>query len=118
MKERKGLALNGWMMLAVDVVLFLGGGWLVYRFTQEEQVTTLWGAAIVLVLAGVIASGFIVNPPNISRVVTFFGRYIGTVRRNGFVWTLPITNRQRISLRIQNFDSQTLKVNDANGNPI
>jgi regulator of protease activity HflC (stomatin/prohibitin superfamily) len=51
-------------------------------------------------------------------VVTFFGRYVGTVRRNGLVWTLPLTMKERVSLRVQNFDSETLKVNDANGNPI
>jgi regulator of protease activity HflC (stomatin/prohibitin superfamily) len=71
-----------------------------------------------LLAAGTIASGFTVNPPNIARVVTFFGRYVGTVRRNGFVWTYPLTLKERVSLRVQNFDSETLKVNDANGNPI
>jgi regulator of protease activity HflC (stomatin/prohibitin superfamily) len=60
----------------------------------------------------------VINPPNIAKVVTFFGRYLGTVRRNGLVWTVPLTVRERISLRIQNFDSETLKVNDANGNPV
>jgi regulator of protease activity HflC (stomatin/prohibitin superfamily) len=60
----------------------------------------------------------VINPPNIAKVVTFFGRYLGTVRRNGLVWTVPLTLRERISLRIQNFDSETLKVNDANGNPV
>lgn len=47
-----------------------------------------------------------------------FGRYLGTVRRNGLVWTYPLTTRERVSLRIQNFHSETLKVNDANGNPV
>jgi regulator of protease activity HflC (stomatin/prohibitin superfamily) len=118
MQERKALTLNGWAMLVIDVALFLAGGWLIWRFIEEEQTSTLSAGVIVLVVAGVLASGFIVNPPNISRVVTFFGRYIGTVRNNGFVWTYPLTSRERISLRIQNFDSETLKVNDANGNPI
>jgi regulator of protease activity HflC (stomatin/prohibitin superfamily) len=118
MQERKALTVSGWMMLAIDIILFVGGGWLIWRFTVDQETSTLWAGAIVLVVAGVLASGFIVNPPNISRVVTFFGRYIGTVRNNGFVWTYPVTARERISLRIQNFDSETLKVNDANGNPI
>jgi regulator of protease activity HflC (stomatin/prohibitin superfamily) len=118
MQERKALIVNGWIMLVIDLVLFLGGGWLIWRFIEEEQTATMWTAVVVLVMAGLLASGFFVNPPNISRVVTFFGRYIGTIRANGFVWTYPLTNRERISLRVQNFDSETLKVNDANGNPI
>ena len=69
-------------------------------------------------VGGVIASGFVINPPNIVKVVTFFGRYLGTVRRNGLTWTVPLTAREQVSLRIQNFDSEILKVNDANGNPV
>ena len=65
-----------------------------------------------------MASGFVINPPNIAKVVTFFGRYLGTVRRNGLTWTVPLTNREQVSLRIRNFDSEILKVNDANGNPV
>jgi regulator of protease activity HflC (stomatin/prohibitin superfamily) len=56
--------------------------------------------------------------PNIGRVVIFLGRYAGTVRRTGFVWTVPLTEKPSYSLRLRNFESETLKVNDAMGNPI
>ena len=119
MKERKGLGVNGWVMLVVALALFIGGGWLIYEASQDDGVTaTFWVGIVALVVGGVLTSGFVINPPNIAKVVTFFGRYLGTVRRNGLVWTFPLTMRERISLRIQNFDSETLKVNDANGNPI
>ena len=66
----------------------------------------------------VLISGFTVINPNESRVLTFFGRYVGTVTMNGFVWTIPITQKQKVSLRFVNFTSPKLKVNDSNGNPI
>ncbi|HEY7468280.1 MAG TPA: SPFH domain-containing protein [Acidimicrobiia bacterium] len=118
MRERSGLSSNGWLVLVLDVALFGAGAWLVYRFTEDSSQTSLWLGVVALLLGGIVASGFVINPPNIAKVVTFFGRYLGTVRRNGLVWTVPLTVRERISLRIQNFDSETLKVNDANGNPV
>jgi regulator of protease activity HflC (stomatin/prohibitin superfamily) len=118
MRERSSLSSNGWLVLVLDVALFGAGAWLVYRFTEDSSQTSLWLGVVALLLGGIVASGFVINPPNIAKVVTFFGRYLGTVRRNGLVWTVPLTVRERISLRIQNFDSETLKVNDANGNPV
>jgi regulator of protease activity HflC (stomatin/prohibitin superfamily) len=99
-------------------VLLSGGGWLIFRYTQDGQGGSLWGGVVLLVLGLAVATGFLINPPNISKVITFFGRYLGTIRRNGLVWTVPLSARQTISLRIQNFNSEILKVNDANGNPI
>jgi regulator of protease activity HflC (stomatin/prohibitin superfamily) len=73
---------------------------------------------VVLVAGCVLAGGLIVVPPNQSRVMVFFGRYIGTVRKDGFWWINPFTIRQRVSLKIRNFESDVLKVNDAVGNPV
>jgi regulator of protease activity HflC (stomatin/prohibitin superfamily) len=106
-------------MLVVVLAVLAVGGWLISLAFQDDEVTTLlWVGIVAVIVVGVMASGFVINPPNIAKVVTFFGRYLGTVRRNGLVWTYPVTRRERVSLRIQNFDSETLKVNDANGNPI
>jgi regulator of protease activity HflC (stomatin/prohibitin superfamily) len=105
-------------MLVINLILLIGGGWLIYLWVVDRATSTLWAGIIVLVLSGLIATGFTINPPNIAKVVTFFGRYVGTVRRNGLVWTYPLTIKERVSLRVQNFDSETLKVNDANGNPV
>jgi regulator of protease activity HflC (stomatin/prohibitin superfamily) len=66
----------------------------------------------------VALTGFTLVAPNQSKVVTLFGRYLGTVRQNGLRWTCPFTKREQVSLRVRNFDSDTLKVNDAMGNPI
>ncbi len=118
MKERKGLGINGWLMLVIVIAVFLVGGWLIWEATGNGQGSTFWTGIVLVVVGGVLASGFVINPPNIVKVVTFFGRYLGTVRRNGLTWTVPLTNREQVSLRIQNFDSEILKVNDANGNPV
>ena len=75
------------------------------------------GALLALVLL-VALNGFIVVQPNQAKVAVFLGRYLGTVRRSGFHWVNPLTNRRNLSLRIRNLDTDELKVNDANGNPI
>ena len=62
--------------------------------------------------------GFMIIQPNQSRVLTFFGRYSGTVRQNGFFWVNPFYAKRKISLRARNMDVPPIKVNDKNGNPI
>ena len=75
----------------------------------------LWVPIIVFVL--VITSLVIVSPGQ-TAVVQFFGRYVGTVGRPGFWWVLPLTVRRTVSLRVRNFETNHLKVNDADGNPV
>ena len=70
------------------------------------------GAAILLL------SGLAVISPGQTRVVQLFGRYVGTVRRTGLVLTVPLTTRKNVSVRVRNFETNELKVNDADGNPI
>ena len=72
----------------------------------------------VRVIGLLVASGFTIVQPNESRVITFFGRYMGTVRQNGFVYTIPFSDKQRVPLKLINFITDHLKVNDRNGNPI
>lgn len=74
---------------------------------------------VVLLLAAVAAfRGFVVVQPNQSMVVTFFGAYAGTLRQAGLSWINPLTVRRSVSLRVRNFESDVVKVNDANGNPV
>ncbi|XIF20421.1 MAG: SPFH domain-containing protein [Acetilactobacillus jinshanensis] len=65
-----------------------------------------------------IASSLTVVQPNEAKVLTFFGRYIGTIRDAGLFVTVPLTNKIPISLRVRNFNSQIIKVNDQQGNPV
>jgi SPFH domain / Band 7 family len=75
-------------------------------------------AGLLLLAALVVRSGLTVVQPGRTRVVQFFGRYVGTVRRTGLVWTVPLTTRRSVSVRVQNFETNRLKVNDRNGNPV
>jgi regulator of protease activity HflC (stomatin/prohibitin superfamily) len=65
-----------------------------------------------------ISPGFFYLNPNSSRVLTLFGKYIGTVKENGFFWANPFYGKREISLRARNFESERVKVNDKRGNPI
>ena len=63
-------------------------------------------------------AGFFIVQPNQSRVLTFFGKYSGTVKENGFMWMNPFYHKEKISLRASNLDVEPIKVNDKSGNPI
>jgi regulator of protease activity HflC (stomatin/prohibitin superfamily) len=73
---------------------------------------------ILVVLAVLAASSLTIISPNQSKVLTFFGRYIGTIREAGLYLTVPLTNKSTVSLRVRNFNSAILKVNDLQGNPV
>ncbi|MEO8846446.1 MAG: SPFH domain-containing protein [Kofleriaceae bacterium] len=75
--------------------------------------------AIVAFIAGsVLLKGVIVIQPNDARVLQFFGKYAGTVRDTGLRWVNPLTSKRSVSLKARNFETQTIKVNDIDGNPI
>lgn len=73
---------------------------------------------VFIILAIFFTIGFVVNAPNESWVLIFFGRYVGTIKENGFYWVNPLNVKKKISLRAKNFDSEPIKVNDKVGNPI
>jgi regulator of protease activity HflC (stomatin/prohibitin superfamily) len=100
---------SGWLMLVVLLAMFLVGILLMR--------VPFIGVPLV-VLAVFFSVGFLVLKPNESAVLTLFGRYIGTVRREGFHWVNPFYAKQKLSLRVRNFTTPTLKVNDKVGNPI
>ncbi|QAY63483.1 SPFH domain-containing protein [Xylanimonas allomyrinae] len=74
--------------------------------------------AVVFLAALVLCSGITVISPGSTRVVQFFGRYVGTIRHTGLLYTVPLSLRRRVSVRVRNFETSELKVNDADGNPI
>lgn len=99
------------VLLAVAVWLFVGG------IRSSEAIRVLAGV-LLFVVAVIGLGGFFVVQPNNASVLVLFGTYKGSVRKNGFWWTNPFTSRHRLSLRIRNFNSDRLKVNDLTGNPI
>ncbi|GGW71222.1 hypothetical protein GCM10008085_24060 [Winogradskyella epiphytica] len=112
MKEEKIIIpTNGYLMLLLFVVLLFGS--IATIFITE----TGW-AIIGIIVSLFIAVGFLMVQPNGSRVLLLFGKYVGTVKKNGFYWVNPFYTKKKISLRASNFDSERLKVNDKLGNPI
>jgi hypothetical protein len=103
-----------WLLLAAA-----GAALLLISLTGGDAVSWsgLAGAALLGLLL-VALNGFLVVQPNQAKVAVFLGRYMGTVRRSGFHWVNPLSSRRNLSLRIRNLDTDVLKVNDANGNPI
>lgn len=102
---------SGYLMLMVFLLLLAGT---ITALVVTEIAWYAFGFAIVIL----IAPGFIVVNPNESAVLVLFGKYMGTIRKNGFFWTNPFYIKKRISLRARNFNSEPIKVNDKVGNPI
>jgi hypothetical protein len=108
--ERPAVALNGWFgVLALAVC---AGGMVLAGFTSRGWIF------LPIVVFVLIITSLVIVPPGQTSVVQFFGRYIGTVRRSGFWWVAPLTVRRRVSVRVRNFETGHLKVNDADGNPV
>nr|WP_299034608.1 SPFH domain-containing protein [uncultured Tenacibaculum sp.] len=102
---------NGYLMFFIVLALFISGITLAIK-TQNPIFI------IMSVLAFILALGFILVNPNSSKVLLFFGKYVGTVKQNGLYWANPLYKKKTISLRASNFDSERLKVNDKLGNPV
>ncbi len=117
--ERRAATMNGGMMLLLLVAIagalltFAAEGGLFTAGPAGPGLLILGGAAALL-----IASGFYTLQPNEGAAITLFGNYKGTDRTPGLRWVLPWYARKKISLRVRNLISQTLKVNDKRGNPI
>jgi regulator of protease activity HflC (stomatin/prohibitin superfamily) len=109
-EEHRALAVNGWFG-----VLVLAGCVAGVVVGAVDKTVFLVIPLVVFVL--VVISLDIVTPGQ-TLVIQFFGRYIGTVRKPGLWWVLPFTVRRRVSLRVRNFETNHLKVNDADGNPV
>lgn len=110
MKEKKSWALNGYLAMILILALFVGGTALL----MQIKLIGIW----LLVLGVILITGIQVVQPNKAYAVTFFGSYIGTLREPGLWFIIPLSFRKSVSLRVRNFNSKTLKVNDVEGNPI
>ncbi|MDV7185705.1 SPFH domain-containing protein [Lutibacter sp. TH_r2] len=102
---------NGYFMLFVLVAILVGG---IFALTNS----IIWLFLIAIALLIIVLPGFFLVNPNTSKVILLFGKYIGTVKANGFYWANPLYKKRGISLRASNFDSERVKVNDKLGNPI
>lgn len=114
--EKAAPNVSGWPMLVLFLVLLGAAG---FFLSQAEQGGGMVAVGAVLVfVAVVVASGLLAIAPGQARVVQLLGRYVGTVRTDGLRWTVPFTQRNRLSTRIRNHETGVSKVNDVEGNPI
>lgn len=121
---------NGFIHLFINLILLIFSIWLVFRLSKLDLITDPDGSVNSWVLLPVLTGfllfiayilhliGFMTVQPNESRVLTFFGKYSGTVKQNGFFWVNPLYSKEKLSLRAKNMDIEPIKVNDKNGNPI
>jgi regulator of protease activity HflC (stomatin/prohibitin superfamily) len=110
--QRQAVMLPGW--LGVAALFALAAATYAALVTQAGG----WAIALPLLAFGLLATSFVMVPPGQSRVVQFFGTYRGTVRRSGLWCVWPLALRRAVSLRVRNFETNRLKVNDADGNPV
>jgi len=114
MKEKVILARPGFLFLILAIIVLGVFGYFFATGRFDFPPIMLIG----IVLFVFIINGLMIINPNESRVLTFFGKYVGTVKENGFLWVNPFYKKRKISLRARNFDSERVKVNDKRGNPI
>ena len=120
MKERDALSFSGWLALllglgsiAAAVVAFV-----MVKSHQQDPIPYVAGGLGLFLFGIILLSGLMVIGPNEARVMTFFGKYTGSEKRSGLRWINPFTNKRSVSLRVRNFETTKIKVNDLDGNPI
>ena len=116
-EERKALSIRGPVAILYSIGLFVAAG----LFALLGGVISPFFfivTALALPVALVLLAGHFIVQPNQAVVLVLFGRYSGTVKDDGWHWANPLTRRYRVSQRIDNFQTETSKVNDADGNPI
>ncbi len=116
--ESSARRMNGYFFLLIQFILIGLNAYLIYWMALNEEVQGLWIEIPLFVYTVLHMVGFFVVQPNEGRVLVLFGRYIGSVRESGFHWANPFAVKKHISLRIRNFNSEKIKVNDKHGNPI
>lgn len=117
--KKMSFANNGFLHLFVNLAILIGSITLLVNAIDQDNdgliALSLFLLCVVYLLHWI---GFTIIQPNQSRVLTFFGKYSGTVCENGFFWLNPFYGKRRLSLRARNMDVPPIKVNDKNGNPI
>lgn len=111
MVEKDAFKVNGFLAILVLIALLAGA---VFAFIKNQIVL----GVVLTVLFTIISTGVRVVQPNQARTIIFFGNYVGTLKDSGIWFVVPLSIDRKVSLRVRNFNSKTLKVNDVEGNPI
>ncbi|PJJ99984.1 hypothetical protein CO615_04775 [Lysobacteraceae bacterium NML75-0749] len=118
MKEKHLSSLSGIPVLLLLLLALLGCAAALLFAVLIESVAVFVLAACGLLLMLIGFGGFYMLEPNQAAVVSFFGKYVGTVKDNGLRWNNPLYSKRKVSMRVRNFESGKLKVNELDGSPI
>jgi len=118
MKERSASTFPGLLMLFVLLAALGVAIWRLVAAARGADIPALVALLAAVVVILVLLGGFFMVEPNQARVLTLFGAYRGSERTPGLRWANPFLAKRAISLRVRNFETEHLKVNDAEGNPI
>jgi len=118
MQEKVINGVSGWLMVAILIAVIVALIVVVASGVPDEYPWLIPLIVLVFAIDGLCWRGLTVVNPNTARVVLLFGNYKGTLKTQGFWWVNPLTMRRSVSLRVRNFESSKLKVNDHIGNPI
>lgn len=117
-QEKTRTAASGYLALVVLPLLTLLFGWLFVRSAMAETIWPAAGYLLALLATLICYKGFFMVHPNQAKVLQLFGTYVGSVRQTGLRWANPFYSKEPVSLRVRNFESGQMKVNDSAGNPI
>jgi regulator of protease activity HflC (stomatin/prohibitin superfamily) len=117
-REQERSAVSGIPMLLAGLAVVAAGTWLIVASARDRNGAGIVTGVTVVILGSFLLTGLFTVNPNEARVLQLFGSYKGTVKTPGLRWANPFYTKKRISVRIRNFESSRLKVNDNEGNPI
>lgn len=108
--------MSGYLALLLAIASMIAGAFMIIK--GSNQALNVFSGILLFVIAVFLFKGLVVIQPNFSVVLTFFGKYVGTIKENGLLFVNPLFSKQKYSLRMNNLESTRLKVNDKMGNPI
>lgn len=118
MKEKRAFHVNGYLGLLLAIIFGLVSIWMIFIGVNDAMGAMVVLGVLLFIVVVLFSTSLTIIQPNEAKVLTFFGNYIGTIRDAGLFMTVPFTSKQTVSLRVYNFNSQILKVNDSKGNPV
>ncbi|OAK69048.1 SPFH domain-containing protein [Lederbergia galactosidilytica] len=118
MQEKDMFKLNGLIGVVLFLIFVAVAAIGIWQFDVNENISLLVIGILCALLAALILTGFTIIQPNQAKVITLFGRYLGVIKHEGFYFTVHLAVRRTVSLRVINFNSEKLKVNDLEGNPV
>jgi regulator of protease activity HflC (stomatin/prohibitin superfamily) len=116
--EKKAWSTPGGLMILLFLAALAAAIWSLVDAIRTNAGPQAAYSAIAIGLIAVLVKGFVIVNPNEGQVITLFGNYLGTLKQQGLRWLNPFCARKRVSLRVRNFETAKLKVNDFDGNPI